>query len=56
MTKVNGFKLISDDEPLLDTSVYIHPFPTRIGTLDKRKIELIPPEYVYKIDRMELQA
>ena len=53
MMKVNGFKLISDDEPLLDNSGYIHPFPTRIGTLDKRKIESIPPEYVYKIDRME---
>ena len=53
MMKVNGFKLISDDEPLLDNSGYIHPFPTRIGTLDKRKIDSIPAEFVYKIDRME---
>jgi hypothetical protein len=53
MLNTNGFKLISDDEPLVDNSGYIHPFPTRIGTLDKKKIESIPPKFVYQIDRME---
>jgi len=53
MLNVSGFKLISDDEPIIDSSGFIHPFPTRIGTLDKKKIESIPEEFVYKIDRME---
>ena len=53
MLKVTGFKLISDDEPIIDNAGFIHPFPTRIGTLDKNKIESIPKEFVYKIDRME---
>jgi hypothetical protein len=53
MLNTNGFKLISDDEPIVDSSGYIHPFPTRIGTLDKKKIESIPSKFVYQIDRME---
>ena len=47
------FKLISDDEPILDKSGYIHPFPLRIGTLDPQKVKDIPEKFVYKIDRME---
>ena len=53
MLNTNGFKLISDDEPVVDNSGYINPFPTRIGTLDKKKIESIPSKFVYRIDRME---
>ncbi len=53
MLGTNGFKLISDDEPVVDKAGYIHPFPTRIGTLDKKKVESIPSKFVYQIDRME---
>ncbi len=53
MLGTNGFKLISDDEPIVDKDGFIHPFPTRIGTLDKKKIENIPEKFVYQIDRME---
>lgn len=47
------FKLISDDEPILDKSGHIRPFPLRIGTLDAQIIRSIPEKFVYKIDRME---
>lgn len=53
MLQEEGFKLISDDEPVLDRSGYIYPFPLRIGTLDRNKINAIPGRHVYKIDRME---
>lgn len=53
MLEVNGFKLISDDEPVIKNDGSILPFPTRIGTLDNNKIQNIPKKYVYKIDRME---
>ena len=53
MLSVNGFKLISDDEPIIKSDGSILPFPTRIGTLDKKKIQNIPERFVYKIDRME---
>ena len=53
MLEVNGFKLISDDEPIVKNDGSILPFPTRIGTLDKKKIQNIPERFVYKIDRME---
>lgn len=46
-------KLISDDEPLVDNECNIHPFHTRIGTLDQNIIESIPEEFYYQIDRME---
>jgi len=48
-----GFKLISDDEPVLDRDGALLPFALRMGTLDRRKIQDIPAEYVYSIDRME---
>ncbi|HSP87919.1 MAG TPA: hypothetical protein VLN45_07280, partial [Ignavibacteriaceae bacterium] len=53
MLSTNGFKLISDDEPIIDNAGLINPFLTRIGTLDKNKIKSIPEKFVYRIDRME---
>jgi len=49
----DGFKLISDDEPVIDRSGRILPSPLRIGTLEKNKITSIPNEFVYQIERME---
>jgi hypothetical protein len=51
--KEKDFKLISDDEAVIDNSGNILPFPLRIGVLDKKAIRSFPDEYVYKIDRME---
>jgi len=53
MLQEEGFRLISDDEPIVSQSGAILPFALRIGTLDSRKIEGIPEEFVYTIDRME---
>lgn len=53
MLEEDDFKLISDDEPILDKDGYINPFPIRIGTLDEAKIKKIPVQFVYSIDRME---
>lgn len=47
------FKLISDDEALIDSAGLVLPFPIRMGTLDRDKIDTIPDKYVYKINRME---
>lgn len=50
----NGsFKLISDDEALVNNKGDVMPFPLGIGTSDEYKILSIPTEHVYKIDRME---
>jgi len=49
----DAFKLISDDEALVDSGGRVLPLPLRMGTLDEEKISSIPPEYVYRIDRME---
>lgn len=46
-------KLISDDEPIYDSSGRILPFSLRIGTLNQELLQTIPPEYFYSIDRME---
>jgi len=48
-----GFKLISDDEPVVSTRGEILPFALRMGTLDEAKAKSIPPKFVYTIDRME---
>jgi hypothetical protein len=53
MLKEDGFKLISDDEPLYDGDGFMHPFHIRIGVLDRKSIPEIPDQYVYQIDRME---
>lgn len=53
MLQEEGFRLISDDEPVVSTSGHILPFALRIGTLDEEKIKNIPEEFVYSIDRME---
>lgn len=47
------FKIISDDEALVNGSGRVLPLPIRIGTLDENKIKSIPSDYVYEIDRME---
>lgn len=49
----DAFKLISDDEALVDRNGRVLPLPLRMGTLDEEMISSIPPEYVYHIDRME---
>lgn len=48
-----GFKLISDDEPVLNRKGQILPFPLRIGVSNPERLRNIPPEYIYSIDRME---
>ena len=53
LLKEADIRLISDDEPLVDKDCNIHPFHTRIGTLDQNLIESIPEEFYYQIDRME---
>ena len=47
------FRLISDDEALVDRGGRVLPLPLRMGTLDEEKISSVPKEYVYHIDRME---
>ena len=46
-------KLMSDDEPIYDSSGELMPFPLRIGTLNQDILKTIPEQYVYSIDRME---
>ncbi len=53
MLQEEGFKLISDDEPVVSPDGLILPFTLRMGTLDEKKLEDIPEEFVYSIDRME---
>lgn len=53
LLKEKEFRLISDDEPVVNVDGAILPFPLRIGTLDQEKLKDIPPEFVYSIDRME---
>jgi len=49
----DDFKLISDDEAILTAAGDLLSLPLRIGTLDKDKLNAIPDEYIYEIDRME---
>ena len=51
--KEEGFRLISDDEPVVGRRGEILPFALRMGTLDEAVLAQIPDEYVYSIDRME---
>ena len=53
MLEEDGFKLLSEDDPVVDRSGAVRPFPIRIGTLDERVIRSVPSQYVYAIDRME---
>jgi hypothetical protein len=53
MLEEKGFKLISDDEPVVARDGSILPFALRMGTLDKTRLATIPDEYIYSIDRME---
>lgn len=53
MLQEDGFKLISDDEPVVSPDGSILPFTLRIGTLDQNKLKKIPEEFIYSIDRME---
>lgn len=53
MLQEEGFKLISDDEPVVSRDGRILPFALRIGTLDKARADAVPAEFVYSIDRME---
>ena len=46
-------KLMSDDEPIYNSSGELLPFPLRIGTLNQDILKTIPEQYVYSIDRME---
>lgn len=49
----DNFKLISDDEALVNKAGRVLPFPLGIGTLDEDKISSLPCRYVYETDRME---
>lgn len=53
MLEEDGFKLLSEDDPVVDGSGAVLPFPVRIGTLDERVVRSVPSEHVYSIDRME---
>jgi hypothetical protein len=48
-----AIRLISDDDPIVARDGRILPFPKALGFLDRRRIEHVPAEYVYAIDRME---
>ena len=48
-----GFKLISDDEPVLNHQGQILPLPLRIGVLNPDQLGAIPAKHIYDIDRME---
>ena len=47
MLREPGFKLVSDDEAIIDRSGRVLPFPLRIGILDRKVIQNIPDQYVY---------
>lgn len=53
MLEEDGIKLLSEDDPVVDRSGAVLPFPIRIGTLDERFVRSVPSQYVYSIDRME---
>jgi hypothetical protein len=49
----DNFKLMSDDEALVNDRGHVLPFPLAVGTPDEDKIKSVPCRYVYEIDRME---
>lgn len=46
-------KLISDDDPIVARNGDILPFPRALGLLDGSRIEHVPRQHVYSVDRME---
>ena len=46
------FKLVSDDTPLLDRNLLLHPFPLRIGVRLGTHLD-IPPQYLRPFERMK---
>jgi hypothetical protein len=46
-------RYISDDDPILNPSGQILPFPRPLGILSRDLLHGIPDEYVYCVDRME---
>jgi hypothetical protein len=46
-------KLISDDDPIIAPNGDILSFPRALGTLDSHRIDRVPSEHVYSVDRME---
>lgn len=46
------FKLISEDTPLLDRKLLLHPFPLRIGVRSGTNLD-IPPQYLRPFERMK---
>lgn len=47
------FKLMSDDEALVNNRGHVMPFPLGIGTPNENRVLSIPTGQVYHIDRME---
>jgi len=44
---------ISDDDPLFDPRLGILPFPRALGIVNPQQIREIPPERIFRVDRME---
>lgn len=53
MMSVPETRYISDDDPILDPSGNILPFPRPLGILKPETLNGIPPQYIYSVDRME---
>lgn len=47
-----GFRLVSEDSPLVDRKGLLHPFPLRIGVLSDQAPDF-PAEFVTYVERME---
>ena len=46
------YQIVSEDSPLVDHKGRVYPFPLRLGILPPFP-EGIPPEHIYRLDRME---
>ena len=49
------YRLVSEDSPFVDREGLVHPFPLRIGVLDRGTPPKFPPEHVTRIRRMEFE-
>lgn len=47
-----GFRLVSEDSPLVDRKGLLHPFPLRLGVLSEHAPDF-PSEFVTYVERME---
>lgn len=50
-----GFKILSEDTPVIDRHGTIHPFPMCIGVRPGQSLSSIPQQYVRCVQRMEFE-